>query len=223
MNLKGIFLRLIVAGLVLSGFSVNSSAADTTRTKQSTSAKSSDKRKASDKASAATKIDINTASETELETLPGVGKATAEKIISNRPYSSVKDLKKAGLSAKAIQKIQPLASARRINEAAGAAAPATQTEPQPSKRSGARAKTSESTTTESRSERTEPAAPTRTRSASEDAAAASSGKVWVNTDSKIYHRLGDRWYGNTKEGKYMTLKEAEAAGYHESKQGGKEQ
>jgi hypothetical protein len=223
MTLKGFFLRLMVAGLLLAGFNFHSYGADTKTTKQSTSATRADKTKSSDKASSAAKIDINTATETELQTLPGVGKATADKIISNRPYSSVKDLKKAGLSAKAIQKIQPLASARRIKEAAGAAAPSKQTEPQASKRSRARTETSESAPAQSRSERTEPAAPTRTRSATEDAAAASSGKVWVNTESKIYHRPGDRWYGNTKEGKYMTEKEAEAAGYHESKQGGKEE
>jgi hypothetical protein len=38
-------------------------------------------------------------------------------------------------------------------------------------------------------------------------------KVWVNTKSGVYHCPGTRWYGNTKEGKYMTQKEAQAAGY----------
>lgn len=37
-------------------------------------------------------ININTATATELETLPGVGPSTAEKIIGGRPYSSVDDL-----------------------------------------------------------------------------------------------------------------------------------
>src|ERR1700737_3242358 len=52
------------------------------------------------------KVDLNSASEKELEALPGVGKATAAKIVSNRPYSSVDDLSKAGLSAKAIDKLR---------------------------------------------------------------------------------------------------------------------
>jgi hypothetical protein len=41
-----------------------------------------------------------------------------------------------------------------------------------------------------------------------------SGTVWVNTDSKIYHKAGSRWYGKTKHGKYMTEADAIKAGYH---------
>ena len=48
------------------------------------------------------------------------------------------------------------------------------------------------------------------------AAAQASGKVWVNLDSGIYHKKG-RWYGKTKNGKFMTEAEAKAAGYKQSK------
>jgi predicted flap endonuclease-1-like 5' DNA nuclease len=34
------------------------------------------------------------------------------------------------------------------------------------------------------------------------------GMVWVNLDTKIFHREGDRWYGRTKHGKYMTEAQA---------------
>jgi hypothetical protein len=38
-------------------------------------------------------------------------------------------------------------------------------------------------------------------------------KVWVNTNSGVYHCPGTRWYGNTKEGQYMTQRQAQASGY----------
>jgi hypothetical protein len=33
--------------------------------------------------------------------------------------------------------------------------------------------------------------------------------VWVNTQTHIYHKEGSRFYGKTKEGKYMTEDEAQ--------------
>jgi hypothetical protein len=38
------------------------------------------------------------------------------------------------------------------------------------------------------------------------------GMVWVNTDSNVYHCQGTKYYGTTKQGKYMTEAQAKAAG-----------
>jgi len=54
-----------------------------------------------------TLMDLNTASEKELESIKGVGTATAKKIIAGRPYKSIEDLKKTGISEKAIESLKP--------------------------------------------------------------------------------------------------------------------
>ena len=41
---------------------------------------------------------------------------------------------------------------------------------------------------------------------------ASGGRVWVNTDSNVYHCSGDTWYGHTKKGEYMSESQARAHG-----------
>jgi competence protein ComEA len=54
-------------------------------------------------------IDLNTASDKEIESIKGVGPATAKKIVAGRPYKSIDELSKAGLSAKQVDAIKPFA------------------------------------------------------------------------------------------------------------------
>lgn len=42
--------------------------------------------------------------------------------------------------------------------------------------------------------------------------------VWVNTETKVYHKEGSRWYGRTKKGKYMSETDAIKAGAHADKE-----
>ena len=38
-------------------------------------------------------------------------------------------------------------------------------------------------------------------------------KVWVNTNSGVYHCPNTTWYGRTKSGQFMTQSEAQTKGY----------
>ena len=67
-------------------------------------------------------VDINSASQAELEAVKGIGPVTAKKIIDNRPYTSLTDLKKAGLSSKQITEFKSFLVAK---PAPGAPAAAT--------------------------------------------------------------------------------------------------
>ncbi len=53
------------------------------------------------------KININTASSSQLETLPGVGPAYAKKIIDGRPYKNIEDIQKvSGIGVKTFEKLK---------------------------------------------------------------------------------------------------------------------
>jgi hypothetical protein len=68
-----------------------------------------------------------------------------------------------------------------------------------------------------------PSMPGKTPSAASESTAVAKGggpgQVWVNSASKVYHCPGDRYYGKTKSGEFMTQPAAEAAGARPS--GGK--
>jgi len=68
-------------------------------------------------------VDLNTASQKEIEAIKGVGPATAKKIIESRPYASVDELSKAGLSPKMIEKIKPFVTVGKTPAAAPAVKP----------------------------------------------------------------------------------------------------
>ena len=168
------------------------------------------------KSAPATAVNINTASQAELEALPGVGTATAKKIIAGRPYASVADLAKAGVSKSTISKISSMVTV------GAATAPAPQAAPKPAPAPAAAPKPAPAPAAST-------PAPAAAATAGAGKAASSTtpqqppqkGMVWVNLSTKVFHREGDKYYGNTKNGKFMTEADAIAAGYHEAKKGGK--
>jgi hypothetical protein len=158
-------------------------------------------------------VDVNSATEKELEDLPGVGPATAQKIIAGRPYASVADLEKAGVSAKTLEEIKPLVTAKKVKATSSSSSHTASSTTSTSK-------SAEKSTTSKPAET--PKATASTKAAEEEEVEARTpprpGLVWVNTESKIYHVEGDRWYGKTKKGEWMTEAEAQKAGYRPVKE-----
>ncbi|WP_109485827.1 signal protein [Occallatibacter savannae] len=54
-------------------------------------------------------------------------------------------------------------------------------------------------------------------SASDIADAKAKGLVWVNLNTKVYHKADATQYGTTKNGKFMSEADAKTAGYREAK------
>jgi DNA uptake protein ComE-like DNA-binding protein len=164
-------------------------------------------------------LDLNSATEQKLQELPGIGEAYAKRIVSGRPYESVKDLAKIGIPAATITKIAPLVTAKpldlntatedRLRELPGIGEAYAKRiiagRPYKSLEDLSKADIPSATikkltpfvTVEQPvTKRTPP----------------KKGMVWVNTDTKVYHKAKSPWYGATKEGKWMTEAEAKKEG-----------
>jgi DNA uptake protein ComE-like DNA-binding protein len=62
-------------------------------------------------------VNLNTASEKELESLPGVASSRADQIIAHRPYSSVDDLSRVkGMTPRVIDQLRPFAKTEGATE-----------------------------------------------------------------------------------------------------------
>ena len=198
---------------------------------QSRKAKETEKKAATQSASqpSSSKADINTASESELEAVKGIGPATAKKIISSRPYSSLDDLKKAGLTQARIDNmresltVSPGSTASESMSTKSKPATSTSSSSKPAASTG-NADTGkkpslwEKLKGKKTADTSQPAPTSTSASATSPAPGGGNGKVWANKETKVFHREGDRWYGKTKNGAYMTEQEALAAGYRPVKE-----
>src|SRR5207247_2523393 len=139
-------------------------------------------------------VDLNTASQEELESLKGVGPATAKKIIGSRPYASAQDLKRAGLSDKLIASLGPGVTVAKAGAGAAGAAAGAATGPAPG---GAAGTVTPAPSASSAAPKSAPVAKTAPAGQAEVTAQTppQKGMVWGNTDSGILHKEGTRWFG----------------------------
>jgi competence protein ComEA len=84
-------LTAALVALALPASAVAQTAAPAAETAKSAEGKSKSTKAKREKAATAI-LDINTASAKELDTLPGIGKVRAEKIVKGRPYKAKDDL-----------------------------------------------------------------------------------------------------------------------------------
>jgi hypothetical protein len=193
------------------------------------------------------KIDLNTASQAALESLPGVDPAMAKQIIAGRPYTSVADLSKAGVPASTIERIAPLVKVGPPGTAAAATEKGAQkaasgvekgadaTAKGVEKGADATAKGVEKGA-DATAKGVEKGVSAASKGVQQGAAATASaaekvdrkmtgaprkppqaGMVWADTATKIYHKEGDPSFGKTRTGKWLTEEEAVKEGYRAAK------
>jgi hypothetical protein len=158
----------------------------------------------------ATLVDLNTATEEQLQEVPGIGPAYAKKIVAARPYTTISELSKSGIPASRLEKIMPLVTVK-------AKAAATTEKPAATAKTPRITKTEATAKTDEKAEKAEKPVK-KPASTTAQQAPPRKGMVWANTDSKIYHLEGSRWYGKTQQGQWMTEEEAVKQGFRKSKQ-----